>query len=40
MFFTTIAYAGGKPNTTFRNHDAGSIFPYQNSKFKKELIGL
>jgi len=26
MFFTPIAHAGQKPNTTFRNHDAGNIY--------------
>jgi len=32
MFFTTIAHAGQKPNTTFRNQDAGSIFSLSKLK--------
>jgi len=25
MFFTSIAYTAVKPDTTFRNHDAGNL---------------
>jgi|GEM_PF-3241403 len=40
MFFTPIAHAGQKSNTTFRNHDAGSFFQSLNPKLLKELTGL